>query len=307
MQTHKENKIAVHTYMWNPWHGCHKCSDGCLRCYMYERDKAIGVNPSIVKRNKTEFRLPIQKQKQKGSRKLEDYEIRYKIPSGSIIMTCLTSDFFIEEADVMREEAWKFISERYECLFHIITKRPERIYQCLPDAWGDGWDNVIISVTAENTEMAWQRIPILLDLPLKYRGITIAPMLEPIDIKPFLSSGIIDTVQVSGESYNGLEGKPRILQLDWVHDLFEQCKYYDTEFDFFQTGTLLKDYEGKVVRVRRNDERSLARFYNLSLSYNHGVMSNWKDIASTIEENRRSELARSIYKQITLEEVLGGI
>ena len=31
-----ENKMS---YMWNPWHGCKKISEGCLNCYMYEQDK----------------------------------------------------------------------------------------------------------------------------------------------------------------------------------------------------------------------------------------------------------------------------
>jgi len=24
--------------IWNPWHGCHKCSEGCLNCYFYYLD-----------------------------------------------------------------------------------------------------------------------------------------------------------------------------------------------------------------------------------------------------------------------------
>lgn len=25
--------------IWNPWHGCIKCSEGCEHCYMYFLDK----------------------------------------------------------------------------------------------------------------------------------------------------------------------------------------------------------------------------------------------------------------------------
>ena len=32
--------------IWNPWHGCKKCSEGCQNCYMYyldaQRDKDGG-------------------------------------------------------------------------------------------------------------------------------------------------------------------------------------------------------------------------------------------------------------------------
>ena len=25
--------------IWNPWHGCKKCSEGCENCYMYFLDE----------------------------------------------------------------------------------------------------------------------------------------------------------------------------------------------------------------------------------------------------------------------------
>ncbi|MDE7407733.1 MAG: phage Gp37/Gp68 family protein, partial [Muribaculaceae bacterium] len=25
----------MNALMWNPWHGCHKISDGCRHCYVY--------------------------------------------------------------------------------------------------------------------------------------------------------------------------------------------------------------------------------------------------------------------------------
>ena len=32
--------------IWNPWHGCHKISPGCLNCYVYRRDEAVGRDAS---------------------------------------------------------------------------------------------------------------------------------------------------------------------------------------------------------------------------------------------------------------------
>ena len=39
---------------WNSWHGCMKCSPGCLNCYMYALDDMRGVSEwsSVVKRTK---------------------------------------------------------------------------------------------------------------------------------------------------------------------------------------------------------------------------------------------------------------
>ena len=28
--------------IWNPWHGCVKCSEGCKNCYMYYLDRQRG-------------------------------------------------------------------------------------------------------------------------------------------------------------------------------------------------------------------------------------------------------------------------
>lgn len=283
-------------YMWNPWHGCHKCSAGCLYCYMYEQDKNIGINSNKVTLNRTQFRLPVRKFRDK-TKKSEKYELQYKIPSGSVIMTCLTSDFFIEEADVWRHEAWEFIHERKDCLFIIITKRPERIEQCLPDNWLDGWHNVYINVTCETNEMAWLRMPIVLDLPIKHIGMNLAPMLEKMDIRPFLSSGLIEQVSVGGESYIGYEGLARTLEMTWVKDIKEQCEYYDTDFEFYQTGSRLKLENGQIIGINPRDERGLAEFYNLN-NFEH--RTDWKATIKEMEMQELAENAHKIYKQITL-------
>ena len=75
--------------IWNPWHGCVKCSEGCDNCYMYFLDKAHGNDGSEIYKTKNGFRYPIQKSRGGG----------YKIKSGEMIRVCMTSDFFLEEAD----------------------------------------------------------------------------------------------------------------------------------------------------------------------------------------------------------------
>ena len=284
-------------FTWNPWHGCHKCSEGCLRCYVYEQDRNYGINSNQIKIARSNFRLPIQKVRSKDKKK-EKYELEYKIPSGSIIKTCMTSDFFLEEADVWRHEAWDFIHERYDCLFEITTKRPERIMQCLPDNWLDGYNNVLINVTAENENRAWERIPILLELPIKHIGIVIEPMLEQMDIRPYLSSGLIEHVIVGGESYKGWDGVARELNMSWVKDIQEQCKEYDTTFMFHRTGTRLKLENNKIICIHKTkDEYELAKFYKLSLEDNKSL--NWQLTAKELELQKLAEAAHNIYKQLT--------
>ena len=86
--------------IWNPWHGCHKISEGCLNCYMFRRDAMYDKDSNIVTKTST-FDAPV-KRKRDGS---------YKMQESGTVYACMTSDFFIEEADEWRKEAWAFIRE----------------------------------------------------------------------------------------------------------------------------------------------------------------------------------------------------
>lgn len=284
----------MNSVIWNPWHGCHKCSTGCMYCTVFENDKNIGKNSDNVKLNKSAFRLPVQKLKAR-SKHTEKYELQYKIASGSIIDVCTTSDFFIEEADVWRVEAWEFIHQRKDCLFIITTKRPERIMQSLPDNWLDGWPNVMVMVSVEDTESAWTRVQMLLENNIRHIGIEIAPMLEQIDISPFLSGGLIERVIVRGEQYNGYRGLSRVLELAWVHDIKQQCLDYDVSFEFKSTGSRLRLLNGMIINIKPRDERGLAEFYSLDINSN---CIDWRATAEELELQELAENALSVYRRI---------
>ena len=49
-----------------------------------------------------------------------------------LVYLCFYSDFLIEEADEWRNEVWKMIHERRDCLFLFLTKRIERFMECVP-------------------------------------------------------------------------------------------------------------------------------------------------------------------------------
>ncbi len=214
--------------IWNPWHGCIKCSEGCQNCYMYFLDRARDRNGSDIYKTKSGFNYPLQRYK----------DGRYKIQSGELIRVCMTSDFFLEEADKWRDEVWEIISLRPDVKFFLLTKRPERILKCLPKYWDDGWENVMLSVTCENQRRADERIPILLSLPFKHKGIMCAPFIGEISIKSHLASGQIEQVICGGENYDGA----RPCNFDWVKKLRSECVSYNVTFCFIETGTIfIKD------------------------------------------------------------------
>ena len=93
------------------------------------------------------------------------------------------------------------IAERNDLNFLIITKRPERFEVVLPWDWGEGYENVTVCVTCENQDRADFRLPIFKGLPIKHKMIICEPLLEKIDLSPYLDASI-EGVIVGGESGN---------------------------------------------------------------------------------------------------------
>lgn len=220
--------------IWNPWHGCAKKSEGCANCYMYFLDRARNIDPSRVFRVKNNFDYPLQKNS-RGE---------YKVKSGETLRVCMTSDFFIEEADQWRGEAWDIIAGRPDVVFYLLTKRPERVAKLLPKNWGGGWENVFFNVTAENQARADERVPLLLDLPFRHKGVMVAPFIGEVSLKKYLKSGAIERVVAGGENYDG----SRVLKCEWVEKLYSECVESDTTFCFIETGTLFEK-GGKIYRM----------------------------------------------------------
>ena len=48
--------------IWNPWHGCHKKSAGCLNCYMFRRDSEFDKDSNTVSKTNS-FDMILKKKK----------------------------------------------------------------------------------------------------------------------------------------------------------------------------------------------------------------------------------------------------
>lgn len=227
--------------IWNPWHGCIKCSEGCQHCYMYFLDLMRDKSGADIYKTKAGFSYPLQKLRD-GS---------YKVKSGEMIRVCMTSDFFLEEADAWRGDAWDIMRQRPDVKFFLLTKRPQRVSDCLPPDWGDGWDNIMFNVTCENQRRADERIPILKSLPFKHKGIMCAPFIGEISIEKYLGDGQIEQVICGGENYDGA----RPCNFDWVKSLRAECAAHNVTFCFIETGsTFIKD--GRLYRIPKKSVQS---------------------------------------------------
>ena len=94
-----------------------------------------------------------------------------------------------------------FIRKRQDVTFSLLTKRANRIKECLPSDWGEGWDNVTIAVSVENQKRADERIPFLLAVPTKHLWISVKPFIGEVNLDKYLATGRIETVLAGGENY----------------------------------------------------------------------------------------------------------
>lgn len=161
-----KTKINWTEHTWNPWWGCNHVSAECDFCYIDDIMKKGGYDPKKVKRTSTAtFNKPL------------------KLPEPTIIFTCSMAEFFHKQADQWRDDAWEVIRKTPQHTYQILTKRPERILECLPEDWGNGYPNVWLGVSVGSNEpKSIKRIDILKFIPCKIRFISFEPLIEDLKI-----------------------------------------------------------------------------------------------------------------------------
>ncbi|HEY9550974.1 MAG TPA: DUF5131 family protein [Prevotella sp.] len=233
--------------LWNLVHGCHRKSEGCLHCYVFARDEEHGIDTNLIRKTAS-FRLPLKRNRQG----------QWKILAGSMVMTCFSSDFFIEEMDEWRNEAWEMMRTRNDLRFYMVTKRPERIVPCLPAYWEELKSRIYICCTMENQRRADERLPVFRTAPLVHREIIVEPMLEPVNFKGCLEG--IDRITVGGESGH----HARACHYEWILHVRRQCKEAGIGFHFMQTGgNFYKD--GKQYKINHRLQILQAAKANIDL------------------------------------------
>ncbi len=232
---------------WNPWQGCTKVSPACEHCYMFTDMKRYGRDGSIVVQSKpSTFNLPL-KHRRTGE---------FAIPPGFKVFTCSWSDWFHKTADPWRDRAWAIVRQRPDVTFQIVTKRTERIGDCLPDDWGKGYPNVWLIATVENQKYADIRIPQVLSVPAAVHGLSMEPLLGAVDVSQYLVSkkgffANVNSLMASGKEYfkkpgidwvivggeSGAGSRP--MHPQWVRSLRYQCYNKAVPFFFKQWGDWL--------------------------------------------------------------------
>jgi protein gp37 len=224
--------IAWTERTWNPWRGCIKISPGCKHCYMYVAQEKYGRNPKEVVRTKT-WGDP-----RKWQRAAE------KEGRTERVFTCSWSDWFIEDADPWRDEAWALIRDTPNLQYQILTKRPGNILDRLPSDWGDGYPNVWLGVSIENADYAW-RADMLRPVPAHVRFISYEPALGPLDDLDLTG---FHWLIYGGESGPGFRPEDK----QWARTIRDKCREAGVAFFHKQSAAprteMGIELDGEIIR-----------------------------------------------------------
>ncbi len=214
-------------HTWNIARGCTKVDADCKFCYMMRDGDRYKYNGKVVVRTKTVFKMPL----------------RIKEPSR--IFTCSLTDFFHEDIDSYRDEAWAIIRRCPQHAFQILTKRPERAFGInLPPDWGTGWKNVWLGTSIGSQDAMNNRLFKLYNTTAKTKFLSLEP-LHGLVVLPDSIRENIDWVILGGESGNETgKWRYRPCELWWLEQIVRQCLSLRVPVFVKQLGTHLSKKMG---------------------------------------------------------------
>ncbi len=245
----KLSEIEWTDHTFNPWWGCTKVSPGCTHCYAETWSNRYGHDIWGPRKSRRTFGEDHWKEPLKWHREALQIGRRMRVFCASM------ADVFEDNRSVEEERTklWHLISETPMLDWLLLTKRPENMIRFTP--WNGQWpDNVWAMTSVENQEQAEKRIPVILNVPAVVRGLSVEPLIGPVDLEPWL--GHIDWVIVGGESGY----KARMINSAWVRHVRDQCAAANVAFFFKQWGEWMptKD-ESNIEIMKRVGKKSAGR------------------------------------------------
>ena len=217
----KDSSIGWCHHTINFWMGCDKQSDECAGCYA----------EAFMIRRKKDFNVL----RPTKSPWLEAELLNARAETNKVhelVFTCSLSDFFHIQADPWREEAWDVIRRSPNLIWLILTKRPERIANCLPKDWSEGkaYPNVWLGTTCGKISSE-SRVDILRKIPCALHFLSCEPLLD--DICELNLNGI-GWILCGGMSGALSEEKKYKMDIRWAASLFFAAKKANVPFLFKQ-------------------------------------------------------------------------
>lgn len=230
---------------WNVLRGCSRIAAGCVRCYaerMAARNLPGHRSPTTGK--------PFATMSPRGPQwtgKVEFIESQLEIPlhwklGRKIFVNSMSDTFHAKVQDEWLDRMFAVMALCPQHTFIVPTKRIGRAREYIssrPDSmeiyrlamathmhtgrkgrFGEGHKlplpNVILLASIANQADADRDIPILLDTPAAVRGISLEPMIGPVDLRPWLTGWSGRNSGLPSPLSSALEQMPDLPRLDWV-------------------------------------------------------------------------------------------
>lgn len=160
----------------NPWWGCTKVGPGCDACYAEAQAARFGTGWGNDAPRRF-FGEAHWNEPRKWNRKAAAAGRRSRVFCASM------ADVFDNQVEqVHRDRLWALIRDTPALDWLLVTKRIGNAAAMLPADWGAGYANAWLLITVVNQAEADRDVPKLLSLPARVRGLSVEPMLGPIDL-----------------------------------------------------------------------------------------------------------------------------
>jgi len=249
MGSYSKIEWTMHTF--NPWWGCTKVSDGCKFCYAETLSSRYGHDVWGPKKDRRLMSDQHWQGPVRWNAEAERLGVRYQVFCASM------ADVFEERApEGQLDRLWALIRQTPFLDWQLLTKRPQRIAQSLPQDWGAGYSNVWLGTSIED-ERVIERVQCLASVPALVRFLSVEPLIGPINDLPLTG---IDWVIVGGESGAGA----RPMREEWVTNIRLQCVEARVAFFFKQWGGQNKKKAGRELEGQYYDEMPRKRLVAVS-------------------------------------------
>ena len=234
--------IAWTDHTFNIAWGCAKISPGCANCYADDLNKRYGSDAVWGPgKDRRLFGDAHWKKPAKWNRAAEK--------AGKIARVFASSmcDNFEDHPTVasMLPRLWQTIKATPWLDWQLLTKRADRIAECLPPDWGDGYENVWLGVSIENADYAW-RADELCKVPAALRFVSYEPALGPL-------ADALDLTGIHWIIYGGESGaKHRPEDKQWARDMRDKCAAAGVAFFHKQSAARFTErgieLDGQIIR-----------------------------------------------------------
>lgn len=282
----ENSKIEWTDATWNPLAGCTKVSPGCAHCYaegMAKRLRAMGQEKyaDVVDDNgRWTGHIWL------GDEKLVELPLTWRKPR--MVFVDSMSDLFHESVpfEFIKRVFYTMMDADWH-IFQVLTKRARRALEFfgwleqsyenwagLYDDFAHLYPNIWLLASVEDQKRADERIPYVLQWPTAVKGLSMEPLLGPVnlwsDANYTLSDGSIGSAFDWGKGVNwvivGGESGPnaRPMHPDWARSIRDQCQVVEVPFFFKQWGEWAPDClcSGSVCKsIYRPNPGKLGRMF----------------------------------------------